>query len=226
MLGKNMKARGNKEMGSDEASAQDAQVSVIEQGKTPDSGQKEDSENQTQSDLSDTKVEDETGSQGENPTLVAEIDDLTSKIGDFMAPPQEAEEPVGDFQNLRNLMDQSRKANILDEILDPFGIIGSSGLVIPSAAEVAAIENGERLPTIADLEAALERGDKVDIKPDGTVSITAAGPQPNGDYGVLVVVKEPMVSGVLGQAEMDGVSPSEWLSVRVAEYLEGWFFGK
>ena len=100
------------------------------------------------------------------------------------------------------------------EMVPPEGLIS-----IPTAEEVAAIENGDRLPTMAEHEAALERGDVA-------VITSQEGPQPNGDYGIVVTVPEQMVSGVLGQAELDGVSPSEWLSVRMGEMLEDWFHGR
>jgi hypothetical protein len=103
-------------------------------------------------------------------------------------------------------------------------------IAMPTPEEVKAITEGDRLPTIADLEEAMEKAGQnaVQIEPDGTVRFPLAGigPQPNGDYGVVVTVPEQMVSGVLGQAELDGVSPSEWLSVRLADFLEGWFHGK
>ena len=101
-----------------------------------------------------------------------------------------------------------------------YGDGSSEGLIsIPTAEEVAAIENGDRLPTMAEHEAALERGDVA-------VITSQEGPQPNGDYGIVVTVPEQLVSGVLGQAELDGVSPSEWLSVRMGEMLEDWFHGR
>jgi hypothetical protein len=118
----------------------------------------------------------------------------------------------------------SPKPSAFDLVTDPLGIMG---IIFPTPEEVAAIENGDRLPTIAELEAVLESGSKVDIKPDGGVKVTPGiGPQPNGDYGIVVTVPEQLVSGVLGQAELDGVSPSEWLTVRLGEYLSQWFFGK
>jgi len=101
-----------------------------------------------------------------------------------------------------------------------------SGLVaIPTPEEVAAIENGDRIPTIGGslgVEDFISQGSGTSV-----MELPAnIGPQPNGDYGVVVIVPEQMVSLVLGQAEMDGVSPSEWLSVRVGEYLETWAYGR
>ena len=99
------------------------------------------------------------------------------------------------------------------------------GVAIPTPEEVAAIENGDRIPTIGGslgVEDFISQGSGTSV-----MELPAnIGPQPNGDYGVVVIVPEQMVSLVLGQAEMDGVSPSEWLSVRVGEYLETWAYGR
>ena len=93
-------------------------------------------------------------------------------------------------------------------------MVPPEGLIsIPTAEEIAAIESGDRLPPFEEME---PKGEWQDER----------GPQPNGDYGIVVTVPEQLVSGVLGQAELDGVSPSEWLSVRMGEMLEDWFHGR
>lgn len=126
---------------------------------------------------------------------------------------------VSSFDHLMSLMEQSRQQSL------PVALVGH-GLVIPTPEEIEAVL-GEKtrdllhlgdIPTMAEHETAVARGD---------VSVVASplGPQANGDYGVVVMIPEQLVSGVLGQAELDGVTPGEWLTPRLAELLEGWFHG-
>jgi hypothetical protein len=146
--------------------------------------------------------------QNQEKPLVA-VTRFFEQLDEFMPP---AELPPADagmesmkdnFDRLAGLMAKSREA-----------IQESAVLVLPTAEEVAAIENGDRLPEPSDQ--AVKIGELLD----------GLGPKPNGDYGVLVMVPEQLVAGVLSQAELDGVTPTEWLSVRLGEYLSQWFFGK
>jgi hypothetical protein len=146
----------------------------------------------------------------------------------FQAPPDAG------LSALEDLLKASEGTNAIDIALDPAGAIfghkgvpvdspehmSEFGLHIPTPEEVAAIENGDRLPTVAEA-----------IKRDGWSPADRdladqVGSQPNGDYGVVVTVPEQLVSLVLGQAQMDGVTPGEWLTVRLGEYLEQWTFGR
>lgn len=102
-----------------------------------------------------------------------------------------------------------------------------SGLVIPTKEEIKAVTGGDRRPTIAELEEILDSGGKVDIRPDGSVNVSPGlGLHPNGDYGIVIQVREGLWNGVSSQAEMERESPEVWLSRLVNEYLEGWFYGK
>lgn len=48
------------------------------------------------------------------------------------------------------------------------------------------------------------------------------GELPNGDHAIIVNVREGYWPLVEQQAESDGITPTEWLSIRLSEYLEGW----
>ena len=147
---------------------------------------------------------------------------VTDMMEHFMAPPEDAEvvspstAPLAD--NLAELMRKSRSQQYEEQPQ-----VGT--IVLPTSEEIEAIETGDRLPIVGG---AFGEGEFDGSKPGSRVVQAPAGlgQQPNGDYGVLVLVPEQLVSGVLGQAEMDGVSPSEWLSVRMGDFLEGWFHGK
>jgi hypothetical protein len=159
------------------------------------------------SDQSGTKLEAENSESARQEAVVAETNDLTSKMGEFMAPPEDANQPA---DRLRDLMQKSRQ-------VEPVIQTAPVGVVLPTAEEIEAITAGSQIPPLMHLDT---KTGKIDVVVEGV------GPQPSGDYGVLVTVPEQLVSGVLGQAELDGVSPSEWLNVRVGEYLSQWFFGR
>lgn len=48
------------------------------------------------------------------------------------------------------------------------------------------------------------------------------GPQPNGDFRIIVTIPEGYVEGVRQWAESDGLSMEEWLDHRLSDYLETW----
>lgn len=140
----------------------------------------------------------------QEPEKVSEPD--VAVTTEFSPPPAEAGlSALEELIKASNLPDTIFSSQIDMMSSSPVDSKAPSTLVLPTAEEIEAITTGDRLP-------------------EPTPS--SVGPQTNGDYGVVVVVAESMVSGVLGQAEMDGVSPSEWLSVRVGEYLDQWFFGR
>lgn len=233
-LGKNMKPRGNNVANDDlkeelvsSAPETEPVLQVVDSTESKIS-----SEEGALPDLPPTNLE----SQTTEKDVVA----VTDRISDFMAPPADAAPQVSSAptgSNLAELMRRSREQNsaVTDEV--PWDQKKRDGtdyfpaditqarpnpspgmLVIPTPAEIEAIETGDRIPTAEEHEAAVARGDV-------TVVTSQEGKQANGDYGILVMVPEQLVSGVLGQAELDGVSPSEWLSTRVGEYLSQWFFG-
>jgi hypothetical protein len=58
-------------------------------------------------------------------------------------------------------------------------------------------------------------GEILDLKPLGEL--------PNGEYRATVRIAEWCVEGVKGQAEADGISVEDWLTLRLTEYLEQWW---
>lgn len=89
-----------------------------------------------------------------------------------------------------------------------------SGLVIPTKEEVEAIVGGDRLPPLYRMNT--ETGE-VKVVAEGT------GPQPNGDYGIVIQIKEGYWSGIQSQAESDNMTPEDWVTMRLAEYLDNWW---
>jgi hypothetical protein len=211
-LGKNMKSRipaSNvvepetvEQDETDETAGQTAISQVADSYRTEDSP-----ETGSVPDQSGTTLETEDSQKARQEAVVAETNDLTSKMGEFMAPPEDANQPA---DRLRDLMQKSRQ-------VEPVIQTAPVGVVLPTAEEIEAITAGSQIPPLMHLDT---KTGKIDVVVEGV------GPQPSGDYGVLVTVPEQLVSGVLGQAELDGVSPSEWLNVRVGEYLSQWFFGR
>lgn len=136
----------------------------------------------------------------------------------FQAPPDPG------LSALEKLIAASSEYPDQDHVPVPEPALGNL-ITLPTEAQIEAIENGD----FTQMKAALSDESVTEsirkIRSQRTAG-TALGPQANGDYGVVVVIKEAMVSGVLGQAEMDGVSPTEWMSTRLGEYLEQWFFGR
>jgi hypothetical protein len=125
-----------------------------------------------------------------------------------------------EISRLTELMNQSRQQDaksVVDQLLDPFGILGLTGitgiqgapggLVIPTAEEIAAIA-GEDAPDPMD--------DEVFGKP-------LLGEQPNKSFNMVVNIGEGYIDSIRQQAESDGITPEEWVSVRFSEYLESWW---
>ena len=76
------------------------------------------------------------------------------------------------------------------------------------------------LPSIAELEAALHQGRRIDIKPSGETYIgPGVGLQPDGSFGIVVTIQEAYWGAVQEWAEADGVPPDRWLTDRLYEYI-------
>ena len=82
-------------------------------------------------------------------------------------------------------------------------------------------------PTIADMEAAIERGEVLTIDPDGKVyseqkffQADLVGFQANGEYKAVVTIKEGYWNAVEEWAAADGLTPEEWLSNLVTANIE------
>lgn len=52
------------------------------------------------------------------------------------------------------------------------------------------------------------------------------GQQPNGTFGLVISVPEGYIEGIKLQAQLDNMTTEEWVSFRLGEYLESWFYGK
>lgn len=50
------------------------------------------------------------------------------------------------------------------------------------------------------------------------------GQQPDGSYKLVVAVPEGYIEGVKSQAELDNMTPEDWVSQKLAEYFEQWWF--
>jgi hypothetical protein len=57
----------------------------------------------------------------------------------------------------------------------------------------------------------------------GLDSIALIGENPDGTFGLVVTIPEGYIEPIRGQAESDGVSPEDWVSTRLNEYLESWW---
>ena len=167
--------------------------------------------------------------QVENVTVSAENQGVAvnAEIGQI-EPVSEATE----FDRLMNLMEQSRQQSLAVDLV-------GHGLVIPTPEEIEAVQQGGLIlpPQVEWTDAKRQAFEELKLRyplykvdtETGKMEVIyedkGIGPQPNGDYGVVVMIPEQLVSGVLGQSELDGVTPGEWLTPRLAELLEGWFHG-
>ena len=57
-------------------------------------------------------------------------------------------------------------------------------------------------------------------------TIPLLGQQPDGSYKLVVAIPEGYIEGVKTQAELDNMTPEEWVSFRLAEYFEQWWFAQ
>lgn len=98
----------------------------------------------------------------------------------------------------------------------------------PKVADEEAAELLEKLrqssPSIAEIEAAVDRCDSVRIEPNGDVSISPVlGMQPNGDCKVALTVPEYFVQPCKDFAEADGgKSLDQWCSEFFLQALEAY----
>jgi hypothetical protein len=86
------------------------------------------------------------------------------------------------------------------------------------------MERDRKKPTIAELEELMDKsGGNVRIDPDGTVTAYPIGERGDGTFGLVVTIPEGMIDPIRGQAESDRVTPEEWVSTRLGEYLDSWW---
>lgn len=71
---------------------------------------------------------------------------------------------------------------------------------------------------------------KMDASPGAKITYTpilsSLGQQPNGTFGLVVSIPEGYIEGIKLQAQLDNMTTEEWVSFRLGEYLESWFYGK
>lgn len=106
------------------------------------------------------------------------------------------------------------------------GLLTNDGAADAGKAIYEGVQRAER-PTIAEIEDALGRqgSEGVELKPNGEVVIRPSlGEQDNGEYNLVVSIREGYIEGIKQQAESDNQTPEEWVSVKLAEYLEQWWF--
>jgi hypothetical protein len=71
----------------------------------------------------------------------------------------------------------------------------------------------------------LEEVDQRYVLPSAQERLSAdLGEQRDGTYKLPVAIREGYWEGVKLQAELDNVTPEEWCSIRLGEYLENFFF--
>lgn len=159
----------------------------------------------------------EAGLPASAPTNLPVTDEVIPEQDPIVA---ETNSETTEISRLTELMNQSRQQDaksVVDQLLDPFGILGLTGitgiqgapggLVIPTAEEIAAIA-GEDAPDPMD--------DEVFGKP-------LLGEQPNKSFNMVVNIEEGYVESIRQQAESDGITPEEWVSLRLHEYLADWW---
>jgi hypothetical protein len=95
-------------------------------------------------------------------------------------------------------------------------MVFAGSLVLPTAEEVAAVTDGKLAPLL-----------KLD-RTTGEVTMVAEGigQQPDGTFKLVVTIAEGYFEGIKSQAESDGVTPEEWVSTRLGDYMEQWWFGR
>jgi len=82
------------------------------------------------------------------------------------------------------------------------------------------MEAGERIEIVGSIPQDLAKGFLKQIQ---TAITPPVGPRLDGTYGMVVTIPEGMIEPIRGQAESDRVTPEEWVSTRLGEYLEDWW---
>lgn len=78
--------------------------------------------------------------------------------------------------------------------------------------------------TIAEIEAVMANGRIVNIEPDGRVVLSSSvGQRSDGTFGLVVSIPEGMIEPIREQAASDSVTPEDWVSTRLLEYMESWW---
>jgi hypothetical protein len=82
----------------------------------------------------------------------------------------------------------------------------------------------DKMPSIADIEAAMDKGSRIQLEPDGAVFIgPGLGLQKDGTFGIVLTLPEGLIDPIREQAESDKISPEEWCRMRFLEYIESWW---
>jgi hypothetical protein len=78
--------------------------------------------------------------------------------------------------------------------------------------------------TVAELEAAVTRGDAVDLKPDGTATITPTlGQQPDGSFKVVLTIPEGYIEMIREEANNSQQTVEQWVSGQFGSTIESWW---
>jgi hypothetical protein len=79
-------------------------------------------------------------------------------------------------------------------------------------------------PTIDEVAKAIKEDFPVAVLPDGRHVVNPKlGTQSDGTFRMIVAIPEGLIDAIIDQAGYDGVSPEEWVSERVGEYLQQWW---
>jgi len=100
----------------------------------------------------------------------------------------------------------------------------------PSPEEVGSAIRAATPEEVAELTKVQSGG--YDLKFEGDkLKIFAAPPRevltgerPDGTYGLVVTIPEGMIEPIREQAASDGISPEEWVTMRLVEVLETWWY--
>lgn len=151
------------------------------------------------------------------PTLEAknDVSEEVEKVSTVAAPP--TEDAVSDLQKALEMSAEK----------------GPEAVHIPTLEEhEKSVEEGRAIRlddpryvhySIAEIEAAMNKGASVSIAPDGKVNLGGTlGPRPDGSHGIVLTVPEGYWEAVQQWAESEGISPEEWCNMRFVECIEVW----
>jgi len=62
------------------------------------------------------------------------------------------------------------------------------------------------------------------LKQFQTATTPPVGPRPDGTFGMVVTIPEGMIEPIREQAQSDGITPEQWVSLRLQECFDVWWY--
>lgn len=226
-LGQGMKPRGTNETGAEPEDEVSADAGQQDPENTPEPEVEEDTagggrlEPETVEKEAETQTSEKVASEGEKGPVLDQNEDQT--------------QPSGLEEMLRLSVTNDPIVIGLTQGFTPDSTVGEvfgEPVTISAPKSLQNLES-ERKPqhhrvlTEVDPHTFVFKDGVTDLRPGDIVeTIPIFGQQPNGTFGLVVSIPEGYIEGIKLQAKLDNMTTEEWVSFRLGEYLESWFYGK